>query len=172
MKGNTGHQAISIISASPFPQIFVALGGGHWKVTAAVHYVPSLQRSLPHLEEGCQWCKYPASVKSWFPVQKCPIACARPVMDMNVLALVPKSLPNYSTWLPKICEVPPSAAAILDKIDAGTVFALVRGEGKYHKKVLFRVFEQHLENTLPPFDVRPFLEKSWGMHENPLFSKN
>jgi hypothetical protein len=171
MKRETGHEAISIISASPYPQVFVCLGSTAWRVTAGVHYVPDLKRSLPHMEDHCQWCKYPVTVKSWFPVQKCPCAFTRSIMSEASLKLVPPRLPDYSSWKPKVLEIPPSAAELLGKLAAGLVFAVVRGEGQFHKKVLWHVYDRLLENTLPPFDVRPYLEKSWGINRGPLYAE-
>lgn len=167
MQRETGHAAITVVSASPVPQVFVALGARHWNVTAAVHYVPHLQRSLPHEADDCQWCRFPATVKTWLPCQKCPAAFARSIMSEPRLAVVPARLPEYSTWVPKVVEITPSAAALLGRIEAGCVFALVRGEGRFHKKVLWHIFDQNLGNTLPPFDVRPHLEKSWGREVQP-----
>ncbi len=153
---------IKIVSAGITPLLMIFLGERRWTVSAAVHWVPELKRSLPHMSDGCRWCDYPATVKSWLPVQVCPLWQPEGIMHLGTLKHLPLSLVGEQTWPRKIFEVPASASMLLKHARPMIAFAVRRGSGKFHKKVCFQVFDNIVDGLFPPFDVRPWLLRSWG----------
>jgi hypothetical protein len=162
LKRDVGFSGMSVESARDWPRVFVSLGGSHWRVTAAMHFVPELRRSLPHMEDHCEFCHFPATVKTFLPVSLSPHSYSRDICKVDRLDGIPEKLPPEG-WPAKVLEIPPSAAQLLQGLDQGIVFAVWRGTGKDSKKVLWRVYTNRTRPFLPPFDVRPQLERCWGL---------
>jgi len=153
---------ITVVSAAGYPKVFVALGNPADSFSTEVHWVPELERSVPHTDNGCTHCHLPMLSKTWLPAQMCPVTFNRDVMEKSELPGCPRPLIVPPAWQRKVVELPPSAMSMAFRLQRGSLFAIVRGLGREKKKVLWRIFEQTAAGQAEVFDVRPHLIKTWG----------
>ena len=153
---------ITIVSAAAYPKVFVALGNPEHSFSTEVHWIPELQRSVPHTYDKCRHCHLPMLSKTWLPVQMCPVTFDRHVMEKSEVPGCPQTLIIPPAWQRKVVELPPSAMSMALRLQRGSIFAIVRGLGREKKKVLWRVFEQIAAGEEEVFDVRAHLIKTWG----------
>lgn len=154
---------IRVVSANSCLRAFAALETPSLYIKALVHWIPSLERSVPHLANNCKWCQYPTAPKVYLPVVMCPDYLDRAAFGEPRIPKFPLTFKVTNRWVKRVLELPVSAFGVLKLIDRGRAFAIVRGQGKLSKKVLFSVFDNFVEELPPPWDVRPFLLKAWGI---------
>jgi hypothetical protein len=154
---------ISVVSAAAYPKVFVSLGGTRDCFTGEVHYIPALERSVPHEQKDCPHCSYPMISKTWVPAAMCPLSFGRDIMEKANLPLMHNCGWRLKDWQTKVVELPPSAMMLASELERGRLFAICRGLGRQHKKVLYHAFETRMEGMGPCFDPRPILMKTWGL---------
>jgi hypothetical protein len=101
--------------------------------------------------------------KTWVPAAMCPLSFGRDIMEKPNLLRTSLMHELLKDWQTKVVELPPSAMMLACQLERGRLFAIVRGLGREHKKVLYRLFETRIDGMGPCFDPRPILMKTWGL---------
>src|SRR5262245_54098958 len=124
------------------PLLVMSLGGEADVVSAVVHWLKDEKRSVPHLEKDCPWCDQPSNPKQWIPALIHTQSCARSVLDHPCMpGFGPMWCLAPAQWFCGAIEVPESGFGVIPSLTPGRLIALGRGEGKFRRKAVFRVFD-------------------------------
>jgi hypothetical protein len=150
---------------SPRPEVFqiltfpvdapthVQIGSqASFRLTHAVHWLPSQNQAVPCLHEDCPWCPLPAVERTWLPCLAWTNAgrCWKP----KVLALTERLLP----WL---------ASAAPDR-----TYQFVRRSRKNAPVQVTEIERLKVSMSFAGFDCLPSLLKVWGMYATMKNRKN
>ncbi len=156
---------VRVLAVRPGDNFLIAgLGDVSHTFSVLTHWLPDERRSVPHLGAECPWCPRTTIQKSYAPVAvlRYPTNGEKPIE--RVLQEVRKIGPN--AWHVRIMEMPEGLQWLAALDLKGKYFFLYR-KGK-HKNAPLHAALQDWDNfpapPIEPFDVRPFVERAWGLH--------